>query len=154
MSDNEKIIVSQLNPPLADDPDGTQRRLTMIARHREMIEAYASRPENADHVFLVLDLNCEFAKTIAIAGSSKEEVERSIRENSSDSAFATMLSVLPRWTAYKILRFGQTELHRQNQKNPRISTIVEQIKYPAKDRHVFIVALSRGKQCAEIPIPK
>ena len=143
---DEKIIIQQhsSNP---DDPDGTQRRLALLQRNRELAEHFASQSPDKDFVVLVFDVTDADAP---VPNLDAKWVQKVVEEGN----IPAVVMGLPRWAAYKGLQKFQRELHMLNCGDPKVSPVVEKLASPAPAGHFYMMAISKGKQSVMLPIPK
>jgi hypothetical protein len=111
---------------------------------------------NKDQIVIVLHLQCGFAKTIArAAGNSAHShfLDNHISECNKDNVIPNVVLMMPRWTAYKLLRKMQVVLHKEGKGDPRVSSTVERLSQPAALGRFWYLVLSRGKMRVDLPFP-
>jgi hypothetical protein len=128
-----------------NDPNGLERRQSMLIRNRELAEHYAS--QETDLAVLLVDTTHE-PELAQFLGRSQQRQEILAEGN-----IPTAIIGAKRWTIYKMLREYQRNLHRADARDPAESPIVERLKVPARRGHFYLLAVSGGKQLAELPIP-
>src|SRR5476649_904168 len=116
---DENIIIQQHSSNPAD-PDGTQRRLALLQRNRELAEHYASQSPDKDFVVLVFDISNEEAP---IPNLDAKWIQKVVEEGN----IPAVVMGLPRWSAYKGLQKFQRELHKLNCGDPKVSPVVEKL---------------------------
>lgn len=141
----EDILIRQ-HSANAGDPNGTERRLAMLQRNRELAEHFASQSAEKDVVVLIFDISASdsFPEADAVW------VHRVIEEGS----IPAVLLGMPRWTALKALRLYQRSLHKLDARDPKQSPVVEKLATPAPAGQFYLMVISKGKQVVTLPIPK
>jgi hypothetical protein len=142
----EENIIIQQHSTNAADPDGTNRRLALLQRNRELAEHFASQSPDKDVVVLVFDVSNE---NIPLPNLDAKWVHKVIEEGN----IPAVLMGMPRWSAYKGLQKFQRELHKLNCGDPKVSPVVEKLSAPAPAGHFFMMVISKGKQSVTLPIP-
>ena len=143
---SEPIIIQQHSTNPAD-PDGTQRRLALLQRNRELAEHFASQSPDKDIVVLVIDISDETAPLPNLDANWVHKVKE-------EGNIPAVLLGMPRWTAYKKMQKFQRELHKLDCGDPKVSPVVEKLASPAPAGHFYMLVLSKGKQAVALPIPK
>jgi hypothetical protein len=141
----------------ARNPGDLENRYGMIAHNIEKIEHAFSegRKTNPDveWVVLVLDLNYDMPRAIAEAASGKEYVEKMRYEINAQNMIPTCHLALTKKDALRTLTACQKRLHELDNRNPKVSSAVEQMRMPAMEGQFWIMAISNGKQLASLTIP-
>ncbi len=143
---DENFIIQQ-HSTNAGDPDGTQRRLAMLQRNRELAEHFASQSPDKGFVVLVFDITNEDAP---IPNLDAKWVKKVTDEGNIPAVVVGM----PRWSAYKGMQRFQRELHKLNCGDPKVSPVVEKLAAPAPVGHFYMMVISKGKQSVTLPMPK
>jgi len=143
----EENIIIQQHSSNPGDPDGTQRRLALLQRNRELAEHYASQSADKDFVVLVFDVTDSDAP---VPNLDAEWVQKVVEEGN----IPAVVMGLPRWSAYKGMQKFQRELHKLKCGDPKVSPVVEKLSAPAPAGHFYMMVISKGKQSVTLPIPK
>jgi hypothetical protein len=142
------------------DPQGQDRRLFLIESNIEHIEkAYLAAIKRGivEPMVLALDANDPDAKNFAKALCPKQEsyIEYMKAEITKDGNIPTLWISESRQNVYKALQVFQEIIHKGNRRNPAISKTVEAVKDPPTIAGSFwVLAMSRGKLLAAMPIPE
>lgn len=127
----------------ATDPQGAERRFALLQRHRELAEHFVSQSLDKDVAVLIFDLN-EFTDVPGVTSDFLQEVR-------DDGCIPARVVGMSRWTAYRRLKDIQRHLHKLDVRNPRTSTIVENLRHPAPAGLFNVLVLSHGKQLVQWP---
>jgi hypothetical protein len=141
-----RILIRQhsSNP---DDPDGPQRRLSLLQRNRELAEHFVSQSPDKDVVVLVFDISNETSPLPDLDAKWIQKVKE-------EGNIPAVLMGMPRWSAYRGLQKFQRELHKLDCGDPKVSPVVETLVSPAPAGHFFMLVISKGKQAVALPIPQ
>ena len=140
----ERIIIRQ-HSSNADDPDGTERRLALMKRNRELAEHFVSQSAHKDMVVLIFDISEQGAFPEADAAWVHRVIE--------EGGIPAMLLGMSRYRAYKAMQRFQRELHKIDARDPKQSPVVEKLAVPAPAGHFYLMTISKGKQVAVVPVP-
>lgn len=134
------------------DPDGPNRRMAMLTRNREAIEAHIAHRLDKDVVYFVLDCtSCTLSKELAKRFDANGTWTRPMQQV--EGTLSTLVGSMPRWQAYKFLRQIQQTLHKIDHRDPKESPVVEELHVPAPAGQFCVIAISRGKQLVKWPLP-
>jgi hypothetical protein len=126
------------------DDMAAQRRLSILQRNRELMEHYFALSSDKDTAFLIYELTP--------GTKMPADVEKFVARSVESQMIPTRIVQAPRWSLYRMLRQFQRELHRSDRRNPKESSIVEQLVRPAKTGHFWAVVIAqKGKQAVELP---
>src|SRR5665213_1395389 len=143
----EENIIIQQHSSNPGDPDGTQRRLALLQRNRELAEHFVSQSAEKDVVVLVFDISDDDAPLPNLDAKWVQKVKE-------EGNIPAVIMGMPRWSAYKGLQKFQRELHKLDCGDPKVSPVVEKLASPAPAGHFYMMVISKGKQSEALPIPK
>jgi hypothetical protein len=132
---DENIIIQQ-HSTNAGDPDGTQRRLAMLQRNRELAEHFVSQSPD-DFVVLVFDITNEDAPIPNLDA-------KWIKKVTDEGNIPAVVMGLPRWAAYKGLQKFQRELHKMKCGDPKVSAVVDKLAAPAPAGYFYMMVKGRS----------
>jgi hypothetical protein len=126
------------------DDSAAERRFNILHRNLELMEHHFVQSANKDIAFLIHELT---------PGSKMPaDVEAFVVRSVESQMIPTRIVLASRWTIYRMVRKFQRDLHRQDRRNPKESSIVEQMIRPAKPNHFWVVIIAqKGKQVVEMP---
>jgi len=146
---NDAILIQHSSD--ASDPDGPHRRYAILQRNLELLEHQASQHLGEDLAFILIDLTREGREIPEVL--KDPSVKAFVQESDRNDVIPTQILGLPRWQAYKSLRFFQRRLHKLNPSYPKVSPVVERLNEPMPADHFAVIVISGGKQAVTLPIP-
>jgi hypothetical protein len=139
----EKLLIQRHSVNDAD-PHGTERRLAMLQRNRELAEHFVVQSPSKDVCVLIFDVS---------DGDFPHADGAWIQKVVEEGAIPASVIGMSRWKAYKAMQVYQRALHRQNLGDPKTSPVVERLASPAPSGQFYLMVISKGKQVVSLPIP-